>query len=89
MGQPIIASDVKQDQRHFPVIDKTTGLSTHDMIALPLKSWEGDPIGVLEVINKKDGTLNQDDLDILIECSILLLLHWGKTSSQGNGFPLG
>jgi len=55
MGEPIVTGDVKHDQRHFPVIDETTGFNTHDLIALPLKSWEGDPIGVLEVINKKDG----------------------------------
>ena len=65
MGEPIVTGDVKHDQRHFPVIDETTGYNTHDLIALPLKSWEGDPIGVLEVINKKDGVLNQDDVAIL------------------------
>ena len=65
MGEPIVTRDVKFDQRHFPFFDETTGFNTHDMIALPLKSWEGDPIGVLEVINKREGELNQDDVAIL------------------------
>ncbi len=65
LGDPIVTRDAKHDQRHFPAIDEATGYSTHDMIALPLKSWAGRPIGVLEVINKKDGKLNQDDVAIL------------------------
>ncbi len=35
------------------------------MIALPLKHWEGHTIGVLEVMNKKVGRLDQNDLEIL------------------------
>jgi signal transduction histidine kinase len=64
-GEPIVIEDVKEDQRHFREIDQITGLHTQDMIALPLKGWEGDPIGVMEVINKRDDRLNQDDVAIL------------------------
>jgi len=65
LGEPIVTGNVKQDQRHFSVIDQSTGYDTHDMIALPLRSWDGDSIGVLEVMNKKDGDLNQEDVAIL------------------------
>ncbi len=64
-GKPLVIQDVKQDQRHLGKIDQATGFTTHDMIALPLKHWEGHSIGVLEVMNKKDGRLDQVDLDIL------------------------
>jgi signal transduction histidine kinase len=64
-GEPIVIEDVKQDQRHFGEIDLITGFHTQDMIALPLKRWEGPSIGVLAVLNKVDGRLNQDDVDIL------------------------
>ncbi len=64
-GEPVVTKDVKQDRRHLPDIDEATGYTTHDMIALPLKRWEGDPIGVLSVMNKKDGELNQEDEAIL------------------------
>ncbi|MDH5563868.1 MAG: HAMP domain-containing histidine kinase, partial [Nitrospirota bacterium] len=57
--------DVKGDQRHLEKIDQNTGFTTQDMIALPLKRWEGHPIGVLEVMNKKGGRLDQDDVAIL------------------------
>jgi len=65
-GEPIVAGDVKGDSRHFSRIDQGTGFYTQDMIALPLKKWEGPPpIGVLEVLNKKEGHLNEDDVAIL------------------------
>jgi len=64
-GEPIVIEDVKGDQRHFGEIDQITGFHTQDMIAFPLKRWEGNPIGVLEVMNKMDGRLNQDDVAIL------------------------
>lgn len=64
-GNPIVSENVETDKRHFSDIDTMTGFTTHDMIALPLKKWEGDPIGVLEVLNKRDGKLNQNDVSIL------------------------
>lgn len=64
-GEPLVIQDVKQDKRHLGKIDQVTGFATRDMIALPLKRWEGHPIGVLEVMNKRDGRLNQDDVAIL------------------------
>lgn len=57
--------DVSQDQRHFADVDARTGYKTRDMIVLPLKRWEGEPIGVLSVLNKREGQLNQDDVAIL------------------------
>ncbi len=62
---PIVSKDAKADRRHFPEIDHLTGFHTQDMIAVPLKRWEGHSIGVLEVMNKRDGQLNHDDVAIL------------------------
>ncbi len=64
-GEPMVVQDAKSDQRHLEKIDQNTGFNTQDMIALPLKRWEGHPIGVLEVMNKQDGRLDQDDVAIL------------------------
>jgi signal transduction histidine kinase len=62
---PIVIPDAKHDQRHFAHIDEMTGFCTRDLIAIPLKRWEGNPIGVLEVMNKRDGQLNAQDIAIL------------------------
>jgi signal transduction histidine kinase len=70
-GKPEVIVDAKQDPRHFPDIDELTGFCTQDMIILPLKKWEGEPIGVLSVLNKREGRLNEDDLSILIIISAI------------------
>jgi len=70
-GEPAVIENVKADTRHFPGIDDLTGYSTRDMITLPLKRWEGAPIGVLTILNKRDGKLDKDDLSILTIISSL------------------
>ena len=64
-GTPAVISEASKDSRHFPSVDQLTGYKTRDMIVLPLKRWEGEPIGVLTVLNKHHGVLNHDDLAIL------------------------
>ncbi len=64
-GASLVVRDVKQDPRHMSAIDELTGHTTHDMIAIALKRWEGEPIGVLEVLNKRGGLLDEDDVAIL------------------------
>lgn len=64
-GQAIVIGDVNQDHRYFPEIDILTHHVTRDLIALPLKRWEGQPVGVLEVLNKREGRLDEDDLALL------------------------
>jgi signal transduction histidine kinase len=64
-GDPIVIADAEKDHRHLESIDKLTGYRTRDLITLPLKRWEGDPIGVLQVMNKREGVLNGEDLAIL------------------------
>ena len=64
-GEPLVVTDVKRDARHYPGVDDITGYRTRDLIALPLKRWEGKPIGVMELLNKREGRLNHEDLSIL------------------------
>jgi len=64
-GVPLVVRDVKHDPRHLYAIDELTAHTTHDMIAIALKRWEGEPIGVLEVLNKRGGLLDDDDVAIL------------------------
>jgi signal transduction histidine kinase len=71
-GVAEIVPDAQTDQRHFKKVDEATGSVTHDMITIPLKQWEGAPIGVMQVMNKRGATfLNQDDLGILTIISAL------------------
>jgi signal transduction histidine kinase len=70
-GEPAVIENVKADTRHFAGIDDLTGYSTRDMITLPLKRWEGEAIGVLTILNKREGKLDKDDLSILTIISSL------------------
>ena len=71
-GDPEIVPDAQADKRHFKKVDEATGSITHDMITIPLKQWEGAPIGVMQVMNKRgDAFLDEDDLAILTIISAL------------------
>jgi GAF domain-containing protein len=66
-----IVSDAQKDPRHLAEIDLMCGSVTRDMITIPLKKWEGDPIGVVQVMNKRHGQLDEQDVGILtIICAL-------------------
>lgn len=54
--QPQIVNNVRQDERHFESIDQQTNFRTRSIIAVPLLNKQ-KLIGVLEVLNKKQGLL--------------------------------
>ncbi len=64
-GQYTLVSDVNSDPRFYPEIDKMTGFKTKTILCVPLKA-KSKLIGVLEVINKIDGTVfNEQDAILL------------------------
>src|SRR5262245_13536679 len=64
-AKPIIIPDAQKDPRHLESVEKLTGYCTRDLVTVPLMQWEGDPIGVLQVLNKREGLLTEEDLAIL------------------------
>ena len=64
-GEARITNHVNQDAGHLKQIDQSTGFVTRDMITVPLRRWRGEPIGVLNVLNKRGGPLTQQDLGLL------------------------
>jgi len=53
-GQPLIVNDVAQETRFAPRFDVATGFQTRSILCAPL--WaRGRVIGVLEVLNRRDG----------------------------------
>src|SRR5215831_5668507 len=70
-GKAEVVRDAQQDPRYLADIDLLCGSVTHDMITIPLKTWEGDPIGVVQVMNKRHGQLDEQDIGILtIICAL-------------------
>ena len=63
--QPTIVNDVSRTQDWFEKADQQTGFQTKDLLVVPMQVKE-DVIGVIEVINRKDGLpFNPDDQELL------------------------
>ncbi len=63
-GTPLIVNDVSKDKRFNKVIDDATGFVTKSIIAVPVVRGK-NVIGVLEIINKANGS-EFDDRDLVI-----------------------
>ncbi len=60
-----VTSNVKQDKRHFGLIDEQSGFHTKSMVSLPLVISD-ELLGVIQVINKRGGKVfSQDDINLL------------------------
>ena len=63
-GKPVIVPDTSKASDYYPGVDEQAHLKTRNMLIVPLKS-SGRIIGVLNAINKKEGTFNNTDLELL------------------------
>ena len=62
---PVIVNDVQKSTDWFQKPDEQTGFTTRALLVVPLQVKER-VTGVIEVINKRDGSnFNQDDLELL------------------------
>ncbi|MEN8242100.1 MAG: GAF domain-containing sensor histidine kinase [Chloroflexota bacterium] len=61
---PQLINNVKRDQRHFDEVGKKVDFESRSLIGVPMRIRE-NVIGVIEGINKHDGTFVMEDLDIL------------------------
>ncbi|MBM3236617.1 GAF domain-containing protein [Candidatus Poribacteria bacterium] len=53
---PVAVPDVSADPRFYGDVDKASGFKTRSIICVPMKNPNGEIIGVLQAINKLDGT---------------------------------
>lgn len=63
--EPIIIDNPQEDERHFEHVDKATQLTSKSLLGVPLITKD-KMIGVLEAINKKEGTFTLEDQEVLI-----------------------
>lgn len=63
--KPALVPNVKEDARFYPKIDEISGFETKSMLCVPLKA-KTKLIGVLEVINKLDGTFFKKEDELLL-----------------------
>ena len=77
-NRSLIVNDVSADPRHCSRIGEDVGIQTRNLIAVPLKI-KTQTLGVLEVINKTDGSdFTSDDLyflEVLADQAAITLLN--------------
>jgi signal transduction histidine kinase len=61
---PQLINNVKRDERHFEEVGKQIDFESRSLIGVPMRIRDR-VIGVIEGINKNDGTFQMEDLDIL------------------------
>jgi Nif-specific regulatory protein len=54
-GEPLLIADVKEDPRWFKEISQSIGFETRSIACVPMKV-DGEIIGVVEIIDKEDGS---------------------------------
>jgi len=64
-GEPLLIPDVTKDPRWDKEISETIGFQTRSIACVPMKI-DGETIGVVEIIDKEDGSpIQQEDMKIL------------------------
>jgi K+-sensing histidine kinase KdpD len=70
-GDVINIKDAYNDKRFDPTTDKKTGYKTRSILCMPIrepvkkKGQDGEIIGVLQILNKRDGVFTEEDEDLL------------------------
>ena len=64
--QPLIVPDAYDDPRFMPEVDLKTGYRTRDILCAPIRTPEGSPVGVVQLLNRQDGTFSEADRDLLV-----------------------
>ena len=64
-GETINIVDAYSDPRFSDAADKATGYRTTTILCMPIKSLDGNIVGVLQAINKKDGSFSQTDEEVM------------------------
>ena len=70
-AQHAIIVDAEKDPSLPERIDKSTGSVIRNLVIVPLKRWQGEPIGVIEILNKRDRAIDEDDVAVLTMISSL------------------
>jgi adenylate cyclase len=63
--RPVIIPDAYADPRFNQEVDKKTGYRTRNILCVPIRTKEGDVVGVVQVLNKKEGDFTTDDETLL------------------------
>jgi adenylate cyclase len=60
-----IVHDAYSDPRFNREIDEQTGFTTRSVLCAPVKNAKGVTVGVVEILNKREGAFDENDLELV------------------------
>lgn len=63
-GKPVIVHDSSKEPDFYPGVDEQADIKTENMLFVPLRSYDRT-IGVLAAMNKKQGSFDETDLELM------------------------
>lgn len=89
-GQPLAVADVTRDPRFDRTVAEATGYVPRSLLATPLIDDQG-VVGVLEVLDRRDGTFTLHDLDVAatLAYEITLVVRRGSIEHDTIGLLRG
>ncbi len=64
-GEAVIINDAYVDKRFNKDVDRMTGYVTRNILCAPIKTKTNEIIGVVQLLNKRNGDFNRDDLELM------------------------
>ena len=64
-GRALVSEDVGTERAHSPELGEKVGYVTRNMVTVPLMSPEAEPLGVMQVLNKRDGQFDEHDVSLI------------------------
>ena len=64
-GTPVRVPDAYADARFNPEVDAATGYRTRNILAVPMLNTRGEPAGVIQALNRRDGDFGDEDEELL------------------------
>ena len=63
--EAVQVDDAYSDPRFNPAVDKSTSFRTRNILCVPILSKAGKPVGVTQIVNKREGKFTERDLQRL------------------------
>jgi signal transduction histidine kinase len=64
-GHSLITNRPQESAEHDREVERRIGFTTESMMTVPLKYQAGRPVGVMQILNKRSGEFDENDLAVL------------------------
>ena len=64
-GKAFVSEDVGTERAHLQELGEKVGYVTRNMVTVPLMSPETEPLGVMQVLNKREGQFDERDVNLI------------------------